>query len=54
MKSNVEVVIIGSNALTAILTGLNTHHYNFNDLHKAMDAAIELKSEALKVMLNFD
>ncbi len=34
--------------------GLNTHHYNFNDLHKAMDAAIELKSEALKVMLSFD
>jgi L-iditol 2-dehydrogenase len=34
--------------------GLNTHHYNFNDLHKAMDTAIELKNEALKVMLSFD
>jgi len=34
--------------------GLNTHHFHFNDLHKAMDTAIELKSEALKVMLNFD
>lgn len=33
---------------------LNTHHYNFNDLDKAMDTAIELKNEALKVMLNFD
>ena len=33
---------------------LNTHHYNFNDLHKAMDTAIELKNEALKVMLSFD
>lgn len=34
--------------------GLNTHHYKFSDLHEAMDTAIELKNEALKVMLNFD
>ena len=34
--------------------GLNTHHFNFKDLHKAMDTAVELKSEALKVMMSFD
>ncbi len=33
---------------------LNTHHFNFKDLHEAMDVAIHKKNEALKVMLNFD
>jgi L-iditol 2-dehydrogenase len=33
---------------------LNTHHFNFNDLHKAMDVAIHEKATALKVMLDFD
>ena len=33
---------------------LNTHHFNFTDLQKAMDVAINEKATALKVMLNFD
>ncbi len=35
-------------------SALNTHHYNFKDLHKAMDVAVHNKDSALKVMLNFD
>jgi threonine dehydrogenase-like Zn-dependent dehydrogenase len=33
---------------------LNTHHFNFSELHKAMDTAIHNKDTALKVMLNFN
>ena len=33
---------------------LNSHHYNFSDLQKAMDVAIHEKANAMKVMLNFD
>jgi L-iditol 2-dehydrogenase len=32
---------------------LNTHHFPFSDLHKAMDTAVHNKEEALKVMLTF-
>ena len=34
--------------------GLNSHHFSFDDLHKAMETAIHKKDSALKVMLNFD
>lgn len=33
---------------------LNTHFYNFDKLHEAMDVACKMKSEAFKVMLKFD
>jgi threonine dehydrogenase-like Zn-dependent dehydrogenase len=33
---------------------LNTHHFNFNDIHKAFDVAVHDKANARKVMLTFD
>ena len=33
---------------------LNTHHFKFQDLHKAFDVACHDKENALKVMLTFD
>jgi L-iditol 2-dehydrogenase len=33
---------------------LNTHHFNFKDIHKAFDVAVHDKANARKVMLTFD
>jgi len=33
---------------------LNTHHFNFKDIHKAFDVAVHDKENARKVMLTFD
>ena len=33
---------------------LNTHHYDFNDLHEAFDMAVNHKDIARKVMLTFE
>jgi L-iditol 2-dehydrogenase len=33
---------------------LNTHHFNFKDIHKAFDIACHDKANARKVMLTFD
>lgn len=35
-------------------TGLNSHHFNFSQLHEAMEVAINEKATARKVMLDFD
>ncbi len=32
---------------------LNTHHFPFERIHEAFDAAVHAKEEALKIMLTF-